>query len=236
MSGRRMARSAMFGVAASAVWLAGASLPTSAATAGPAVGGPFDASGVAAIPEVTVEAPAVVSPGGAGTGADFVATAGLKRYAMSNRQLNTVRGGFNLPGGVSMSFGFQQQTSVNGTVVQSILVPVTQIANGIKIPVYVTGQTSWTSSFTPSQQPNMWLQGSGKTITVSSTANSGQTVINTTLGAGIVNSIANTVNGPMTINQTTTMDINLSGLAQSIAAEQAVNSVFNSVTRSIRAP
>ena len=223
MSSRETAIRTILGTASVAFWLAGASMPAFAD--GQAKVSPFDTASFGTIPEVTVEAPSVAAPApGARAAAAFIAGAGLKQYAMSNDQLGNVRGGF-YTNGVQLSFGFQQLTSVNGTVVQSILVPVTSITNGVTIPVYVTGQTSWTTTATETY---------GTTtpgITVSTIGNKGQTAIQTVLSGGsIVSSISNTANSQL-IDQTTTENINLGGLSASIAAAQAINNVLNAVNR-----
>ena len=257
MSGRGKVRSALRGAAATTFWLAGAGLPAWAAAGQPVVG-PFDASGVAAIPEVTVVAPtvlpAVALPPGAGEGADLVATAGLRRYAMSNPQLRSVRGGFTTGNGVTFNFGFAQVTTVNGTVVEGLLVQNNQasaLAGAFNTPQYnsspVTSSASATASYivlngvvitgangqpalstNPGFTPNMTPDPS-KPITVTSTANNGATTITTTLGSnGIVNSIGNVANNQL-INQATVESINVSGLAASIAAEQAANAVMRTI-------
>jgi hypothetical protein len=118
MSGREVARRAMLGAVASAFWLAGAGL--SARAADQPAASPFDPSSVAAIPEVTVEAPAVVPVPGSGT--DLALTTPLKQYAMTNPQLGTVRGGFTTGNGVTFNFGFEQVTTINGTIVQGVMV------------------------------------------------------------------------------------------------------------------
>ncbi len=252
MSGRGKVRSALLSAAASALWLAGAGLPAHAA--GQPNAGPFAASGVAAIPEVTVVAPAMlpamVSPLGAGTGADFVATVGLRQYAMSNRQLNTVRGGMELPNGAMLNFGFEQVTTVNGVVVSGILVQ-NGAASAYQGTLGSTTCTACKSATSVSYNvtngkgtlsaPQGWsgtpiTLTPGKTTTISGTANDGQTVVTTQLGPnGLVNSIGNIANNQL-IDQSTIMTFGITGLVQSITAEQAVNSAFNSIMRAVRGP
>ena len=252
MSGRGKVRSALLSAVASAFWLAGAGLPAHAA--GQTNAGPFTSSGVAAIPEVTVEAPAMlpamVSPLGVGTGADFVATAGLRQYAMSNHQLNTIRGGMEMPNGAILNFGFEQVTTVNGVVVSGILVQ-NGAASAYQGTLGTTACTACTSGTSVSYNvtngkgtlsaPQGWsgtpiTLTPGKTTTITGTANDGQTVVTTQFSpSGIYNDIGNIANNQL-INQSTIMTFGVTGLAQSIAAEQAVNSAFNSVMRAVRGP
>ena len=224
MSSRETAIRTILGTASVAVWLAGASMPAFAD--GQAKASPFDTASFGTIPEVTVAAPAVAAPGpGAQAAAAFIAGAGLKQYAMTNDQLGNVRGGFYNTNGVRLSFGFQQLTSVNGKLVQSILVPNTDITNGVRIPIYVTGETSWKTTAT---------ETSGTTtpaITVTTIGNNAQTAIQTALSGGsVVNSISNTANNQL-ITQATTENINLGGLSASVAAAQAINNVLNALNR-----
>ncbi len=286
MSAQETMKSSALGAVGAALLMAGSALPAYAAQASAA--SPFDPSGITAIPEITVEAPAVSPPAGFGAEAGLIDGTGLKQYAMSDHQLGKVRGGFFLPSGVGLSFGFQQLTSVNGTVVQGILVPMTKImGNGGSIPIYVTGPSVNISSNASSTSPGaakgssftgggifssnanvslhqtngtytnyngtsyqyqysggtMTFMPSGSStntpaITVSSTTNDngGQTAIQTVLsGNGLFNSIANTANNQV-ITQATAININVTGLAQSIAEQQAVNSIANTITRAIRVP
>ncbi len=281
MSLQETMRSSALSAMVAALLMAGSALPACAAQASAA--SPFDPSGITAIPEITVEAPSVSPQPGFGTEAGLIDSTGLRQYAMTDHQLGKVRGGFFLPSGVGLSFGFQQLTSVNGTVVQGILVPLTKITgNGGSIPIYVTGQSvniasstspganggsSFTGGGTFSSNANVSLhqtngtytnyngtpyqyqysggtmtftptgtQTSGPPITVSSTTNGGQTAIQTVLsGNGLFNSIANTANNQV-ITQATAININVTGLAQSIAEQQAVNSIANTITRAIRVP
>ncbi len=254
MSGRGMARSAMFGAAASALWMAGASLPARAADQ--PISGPFGGTSIGAIPEVTVEAPVAARSPSVQAGADFVATAGLKQYAMTNHQLGTVRGGFTTGNGVTFNFGFAQVTTVNGTVVEGLMVQngTASAFEGTNIPtnscssscassasasakytvlngVVISGSGGQPAlSTNPSFTANTTLDPS-KPITVTSTANNGGTTITTTLGQnGIVNSIQNISNNQL-INQASALSISVTGLAQAIAAAQAVNSVMHTLIR-----
>lgn len=233
-----------------------------------------------------------MAPGGATAGA-FVATQGLARYALGDAALAKIRGGFTVPGGVTFSFGFQQTTSINGTVVQSILVPVlSQIARGVPLPVYVVGgavnigaggepsasvqadlsqrgagssvprsvsltttsgaiQNSLTQqgSVAPPVQTSAGLSRTGTqysltssdpSITVSTkTPGPGGSVgasIQTTLGpGGIYSSVANRLDN-QAIQQATTMNINVSGLAESVAAAEAASSVLRATAQGFNLP
>jgi len=284
MSAQETMKSSALSAMVVAFLVAGSALPSYAAQASAA--SPLDSSGIAAIPEITVEAPTVSPPPSLGADAGLIDSTGLKRYAMTDHQLGNVRGGFFLPSGVGLSFGFQQLTTVNGHFVQGILVPMTKItSNGGSIPVYVTGpsvnissnasstsqgamggsNSSGTGTFSSNANVSLHqtsgtytnyngtsyqyqysggtmtfkptgTQSSSTPITVSSTANDGQTAIQTTLGGGgLFNSIVNTANNQV-ISQATALNINVTGLAASVAAEDEVSSLQNTIGRAIRAP
>lgn len=222
-----------------------------------------------------------------------LAVQGLARYALGDAALAKIRGGFSVPGGIAFSFGFQQTTSINGTVVQNILVPVlSEVARGVPLPVYVIGgavsigaagepgasvqagssqrgagssapaSVSLTTasgtvrngltqrgSVAPPVQTSAELSRTGTpysltssdpSITVSTTTpgpgGSVGTSIQTTLGSGgIYSSVANRLDNQV-IQQATTMNINVSGLAESVAAAQATNSVLRATAQGFNLP
>jgi len=90
-----------------------------------------------------IAVPALAAPGlnrtpPSASGTALVSAAGLARYALSDAQLSRIRGGFALPNGINLNFGFQQITTINGTIVQGILVPELSHLEG-RIPIYVIG-------------------------------------------------------------------------------------------------
>lgn len=254
MSARVTARNAYLGATASLFLLAGAGLPARAAVQAPP--GPFDGPGLKTIPEVTVEAPAAR----AGAGGDALSTAGLRQYAMTNRQLGAVRGGFTFANGVTVNFGFREVGTINGTLVEGLLVqPDGQAYNyqtNIGASSCVSGCSSSVSVGSNAIVVNgVVISGSGgnasltvpsgwqPTNTLSATGGANNnpngtptTTISTSIGLnGIVNSITNTANQQL-LNQASAIDITVTGLAAAIAAEQAVNSVMNSITKAVRVP
>ncbi len=221
-------------------------------------------------------------PKSAAHGAEaFVAAAGLGRYALGDAALAKARGGFATAGGISFNFGFQQITSINGTVVQSILVPqLSAVASGI--PVFVIGgKLSIGPAATPPAQGTTTGETTGETtgatvrggpspppasvtvvsgaggtenttapvsdgaareytlsrsdpgITVATVASGPDgnlaAVIRTTLGATGVFSIIDNSLSNQVIQQATTMNINVGGLAESVAAARAADDVLRAV-------
>lgn len=89
-----------------------------------------------------VSCPVLASAQAATADAGLMARAGLQHFALSDAQLGTIRGGMSLPDGISLTFGFQQFTTVNGTLVLSLLVPQIAITSQtISVPVYVYSAT-----------------------------------------------------------------------------------------------
>lgn len=211
----------------------------------------------------------------------FVAAVGLGRYALGDAALAKARGGFATAGGISFNFGFQQTTSINGTVVQSILVP--QLSGvGSGIPVFVIGgplsiepaialpaqgsTSGGTSGGGPPAAPPARVtvaSGDGGTENSAAQANGGAareytlsrsdpgitvatvvsgpdgnpaTSIRTTLGAnGVFSTIDNSVSNQV-IQQATTMNITIGGLASSVAAARATEDVLRAATQGFTLP
>jgi hypothetical protein len=240
MSARETVRSTTLCAMAAAFWLAGAASP--ALAAGTPVATTFDSSERVAIPEVTVAARAPQ----AGRGAGFIDSASLKQYAMSDHQLGNVRGGFFLPQGVGLNFGFQQLTSVNGTVVQGILVPTTAVTSSeTPFPVYVTGpavslsnieatkgaSATGGSSLTPSDSASCCSRGTSVSFNVtngkvsSTLAPSGNPTV-TLQGSSPALTISSDANGGQTAIQTV---LGGNGLFSSIS-NSANNQVIQQAT------
>jgi hypothetical protein len=245
----------VLGAVTTAVLLAGTTMP--ALAAGGAAPGPFD-SNFGSMLEVTVRAaPIAPQPASAAEPASLAGVE-LKPYALNNVQLGEIRGGFSLPGGVTLSFGFQQLSSLNGTLIQSILVPLTKITNTTtSLPVIVTGQTvsipsTTTTSTVPGgssgspitsnpgfHQLSVPVGGTTGTaqntpIAVSSTVASptgGATSFTTLLSSSGVSSLIGNTASNQLIQETATMNITVSGLAQAVASQAAASSLLGTLTR-----
>jgi hypothetical protein len=154
-----------------------------------------------------------------------LAPAGLARYSLTDAQLGKIRGGFSLPSGMSFSFGFQQETSVNGAMIQSIIVPDTVLtANLTTIPVYVDG-TSLPGGLSSSVP-----------VTVTAMTDAGATSVQTTLSSGgVVNSITNSLNN-QAIVQVSRITLSVSGLATAADAAETANRVLEAGTLGVGLP
>lgn len=253
-----------------------------------------------AFPILASGQPVMAGAASGGVGAAIVARAGLQPYALSDAQLGTIRGGMSLPGGINLTFGFQQLTTVNGTMVLSILVPQISITNSTtSLPVYVYSATSTpqvsqsvtntpnvpggndpaTTTTSSTNQTNTSFQETNNTpsgtltstptgtqITVpiatpaitsstptgnkyyvpvadptttvltTSTSGNGATSVQTMFsGGGIINGISNSLSNQI-IEQTTLMNIGVTGLAESNIAAQTTNRVLNNVTQGFGVP
>jgi hypothetical protein len=144
-----------------------------------------------------------------------VSTLGLSGHQIPNSELRDIRGGFDVSPSLSFSFAYQQITSVDGVVVQSILVPQTVLNP--------SGNRSSTTSFLAANNQGTHAINpvNGDIINLTSKANNGQTIINTVLGgSGITNHVMNQANNT-TVNTSTTLDIGISGMNQFLAQGQS---------------
>jgi hypothetical protein len=147
-----------------------------------------------------------------------VAALGLANAVIATGELGTIRGGFDISPALSISFGFQQIDTVNGIVVQSILVPTTFLT-GAALPVTVS-DAGGTTTYTPP---------AGSSVTFSSISNGGQTVISTVLGAGVQNLVTNQANNAL-IGLATTMTVGVTGMSQMLTQARSLSILQTGIT------
>lgn len=151
----------------------------------------------------------------------------LMASALSPRELDEVRGGFDVTPHLTINFAFQQIISNGSTVIQSIEVPtVTLTRNAPSITPIITP----TNSLNPAgnNMPNNTLPAAStyaasnsSKITLTSTANNGQSTVLSQLGnGGITNVISNTANNAM-LSQVTTMNIAVTGLSSWLSGQHS---------------
>ena len=161
-------------------------------------------------------------------------------------QLATIRGGFDFGPKFSIDFAFQQIDTVNGTVVQSIMVPnvtLTSPSDGTPswagasrwagsspsagvtspsagVPITVTNSDGTTNTVTPPP---------GSPITLTNSANNGMTQVISTLGnGGISNVVSNEANNAMA-SVATTANIGITGMSQWLTRQQINSNIQNSL-------
>ncbi len=158
-------------------------------------------------------------------------------------QLANIRGGFDFGPSFSIDFSFQQIATVNGVVIQSIMVPqvtvtppsawtspsadVTHPSAGTSpypgVPITVTNGNGSTNTFTPP---------SGSNVTLTNSASGGLTSVVSNLGgSGISNVISNEANNAM-VSVATTANIGITGMSQWLVQQQIHSSIQNSLAYS----
>jgi hypothetical protein len=119
-------------------------------------------------------------------------------------ELADLRGGYAMPGGLSVAFGFDIESRVGGAIVQRLTLPQTTLGHGPLPPVQVTnaqGQTS-TLALDPALPTS-----------ITDVVNGGATRVMTQIGGGgIVGVLQNSRNGQV-VQRTTNIGIDVSGMS-----------------------
>lgn len=147
---------------------------------------------------------------------------------LSDKTLREIRGGFSIPGnsGISVNFGFSSQTFVNGSLVQNlqnltghalnITQSVSQIFNS-NVSTVKTGtptSTTFTTTVPPSTQTG---------------TNLGTAIVNTVGGSGVSSLIQNQANNRI-IQETRTLNVDISGLQTQLANSAQASQVMRALT------
>ncbi|WBO59439.1 MULTISPECIES: hypothetical protein [unclassified Acidocella] len=158
---------------------------------------------------------------------------GLSGHQIGPKELGCIRGGFDLNKLLSISFAFKQVETIDGVVVKSIMVPETDVTaatsstNGHANTATATASTPVSVS-TPSLtvtdangNTQTITPTVGNTVNLTTTGNSGRTIINTQLGSGgLSNQTTNTANNT-SISVAATMNIAISGLSRFLTQQQS---------------
>lgn len=124
--------------------------------------------------------------------------------ALAQDDLAQMRGGFALPGGISVAFGFDIETRIGGAVAQRLTLPQVTIGAGGPAPaVQVTNAQGQTSAVPLTQ---------GLPLAVTDALNAGATRVATQVGGGgIVGVVQNSRDG-QSIQRTTSIGIDITGM------------------------
>lgn len=159
---------------------------------------------------------AAATPPGSDTTPSVVRSLHLSRNELASSTLANIRGGFELTPSLTLNFGFSQINSIGQNVVQSIIVPMTTLTNV---------QTNITPEISGGGNTN--IQQSGSMISITSTADQGQTRFLTQLAnEGVTNLVQNQANNKL-IQQATIMHIEISGMSQWLSQQRANAGMFN---------
>jgi len=173
---------------------------------------------------------------------------------LSPQDLDGIRGGFNLTPELSVNFAFQQIATIDGIVVQSILVPMTTLTSSSGTPQVIVSaivptpaSTVNTSSdvnadvTTPTPTVTTPTTGSSNdapaaTVTTTSnaginlttSANDGMTVVSTNLGQnGLSNVVSNQANNAI-VSIESTMNIGITGMSAWLTHQQTASGLASS--------
>jgi hypothetical protein len=160
--------------------------------------------------------------------------------------LGNIRGGFELTPNLTINFGFSQIDTLNQSIVQSIIVPTTTLTetqNNATVVISGSGGTSIAQLQMSGADPSITGADSGDTnspsdtagttnvqlspssISITSSANQGQTAFLTQLtNSGITNVVQNEANNQL-IQQVTTISIGISGMSQWLSQQRTNASV-----------
>jgi hypothetical protein len=191
--------------------------------------------GCAAGPVAVATPPVAGKPAAAGATADrpppssaHAAPLRLAALALPDRELGRVRGGFDLSGGLIVSFGFRQATYVNDTLVQSIVIPTLTIGNGtVTVPGPVVTTTTvgaqQTVSTAPGVRPgSVSLDSLAARATpavalnglLASVSGDGLTSVTTELGTGSLTNVIKNAANNTAIRTVANASIGISGLSR----------------------
>lgn len=169
-------------------------------------------------------------------GPPALSTAGLTH--LRKAQLADIRGGFSLPGGVKINFGFALQTFVDGSPVQNITQSVQKLA-----PAFVSSQkhrsgTAFSADHpglghatrTVSEQTTRKARPGGTTFTttVPGRGHTSTLVQNTLSSSGVLTHINNNVNN-RAVQVVRTYNIDITGLKTQIRDSAAISHLTGSL-------
>lgn len=175
-------------------------------------------------------------------GLNAISSLQLGAAQVKTSELDAIRGGFDLSPKLSISFAFQQIDYQGTNIIQSIMVPLTTLTqtthNAVATITSASGAANFMQPLAPNETPNnvfaqpnssgnatnsgttISVPASASNISVTSTANNGQSVIMSQLGSGgITNIITNQANNTL-LSQVTNMNIDISGLSQFLSQQR----------------
>jgi hypothetical protein len=155
-------------------------------------------------------------------------TAFNRDRVLTPAELDRLRGGFLLPNGGFIQFGFQTQQYVNGNLVNKAqLTPLTLLANGAVTNSFTVSHTTYDSSGKPTTvtQP-VGPNGFNFPVTV----NNGQTTLSiASTGGGSVQSVIQNSANSQTVQSVTSIDVTTQGVLPSVQTLYTTAQVANAI-------
>lgn len=169
-------------------------------------------SAIAQITPVRQQVATASAPPPAGTAKIVLALADVPR--VSSSQLGTMRAGFALPNGVSVNFGFDSATFLNGATSPVQVFNITGSAIGSAVSGSVTTQNQTPSTMTvplTSFNPNSLV----------TTVNGGLTSIMTEIGTSGLSTVINNQANNQLVQHFQTVNVDISGLSAMLSQQVA---------------
>ncbi len=155
----------------------------------------------------------------AATQSGVPADALVRAEVVALAEMADMRAGFDAPGGVTVRFGFDISHSVNGQVMQRLVMPTSTITPNAALPISITDS-----------QGTRLLPGASLPQELQTLANGGLTNITTSLGAnGIMSLVQNRADNQV-IQRTAMLNFDISGLRNMLTQSAANNLVAGALT------
>jgi hypothetical protein len=148
----------------------------------------------------------------------------LAANAMATDELAELRGGFAMPGGMMVSFGFDIETRLGGVTAERLNMPNTALGPGMATPVMTVTDANGVA-----RQVTM----SGAPIMVESLGANGATRVQTLISNGITSIVQNAANGQQ-VQRFATVTVDVAGM-RGMLTQLGQNRVLESALSAQRA-
>jgi hypothetical protein len=148
----------------------------------------------------------------------------LATNAMATDELAELRGGFAMPGGMMVSFGFDIETRLGGVTAERLNMPNTALGPGMATPVMTVTDANGVA-----RQVTM----SGAPIMVESLGANGATRVQTLISNGITSIVQNAANGQQ-VQRFATVTVDVAGM-RGMLTQLGQNRVLESALSAQRA-
>lgn len=148
----------------------------------------------------------------------------LAANAMATDELAELRGGFAMPGGMMVSFGFDIETRLGGVTAERLNLPNTALGPGMATPVMTVTDANGVA-----RQVTM----SGAPIMMESLGANGATRVQTLISNGITSIVQNAANGQQ-VQRLTSVSVDVVGM-RSMLTQLGQNRVMESAISAQRA-
>lgn len=143
--------------------------------------------------------------GAAAEGAEAAPGLELAAAPVAPGELDDLRGGFALPGGITIAFGFDLETRLGGALVQRLSLPMGTIGAGAsRLEIHENGTVR---SVGAAEGP----------LVLNRSFNNGATQISTTLDRGVVGLVQNSQDG-QAVQQRSSFQVDIGGMRQMLSS------------------